>query len=649
MSKRNTFWLIVIILVVLSSSGKLNFFKQSIIGDTQTQLASEYNTYWANRLDGDIPQPIQYSGENDKFSWTASRCPGRTDWCPTEITGDGEAISVFYSLTTKKDFYGQEVVVLMRMISPSSHINGISVDTIGAEGIYLFKFVPRTLDNSKVDVFYNGRLFQTITVQKPFYLHFDGGGDINGRLIIDFIGYKAQFSCDLSADEVWVHPDYVAGETFSINDLDFVPTKFCKETRPFVLINIQQGETVIVPNPIPDFNRGKSLTVPEGSTITAPYATYYVAGVNNKCNVNQGNKCEQRDISTKKCLRWICQDVIKPIEIVVQCKVDSDCPQPLKNICPSYFTGCKENKCTYDDTILNAPQCKNEVVTIIKQVQQLDQRVFLNISSQTTFSFTENENKRSFKIGNVEFSSKTSSSCGIPSDVDIVRPPQPAISCYKATAFYDGRKYEIQDSQTIILTPNIKLIYFVGGEIKRTDGGIVDKLSGQYYFTITDPLTVEVLGGSEVIKDSPKEVELELENNLPDGIITLKVQQRVKTTSINMPEQIMEFNVKNGKNKIKFNMNTANLGVNQFTIQIFYKIKADAEVLLPSNKFLFNYVVVNKISNINPPIVVLEDTSAAPIITSTQTPPTKKVVSTTGILIGVGIGILIFLRLAGLI
>ena len=96
-------------------------------------------------------------------------------------------------------------------------------------------------------------------------------------------------------------------------------------------------------------------------------------------------------------------------------------------------------------------------------------------------------------------------------------------------------------------------------------------------------------------------------------------------------------------------MNTANLGVNQFTIQIFYKIKADAEVLLPSNKFLFNYVVVNKISNINPPIVVLEDTSAAPIITSTQTPPTKKVVSTTGILIGVGIGILIFLRLAGLI
>ncbi|MEK6884807.1 MAG: hypothetical protein AABY22_34565, partial [Nanoarchaeota archaeon] len=116
---------------------------------------------------------------------------------------------------------------------------------------------------------------------------------------------------------------------------------------------------------------------------------------------------------------------------------------------------------------------------------------------------------------------------------------------------------------------------------------------------------------------------------------TLKVNQKVKATNQNLPEKTYDFDVKSGINTAAFSMDTLNLGINQFNIQLFYKVHNN---LIPSNQFIFNYNVVDKMSGITEPIVVYTNatiyTPANPPPTTTP-PPTSKTV--LYIIIGIGV------------
>ena len=181
----------------------------------------------------------------------------------------------------------------------------------GTTGANTYYFVPYTLEPNKYDVFLNGKSsinkVATITIDAQYPIKvYIGVSDRKGASVY-FIGYKAMLSCDLTSNEVWIQEAFT-NSTFSINDVAFIPTKFCKETRPFVLRDISQGETAIYPDPIPDFNRGVSLSVPPDKAIVVNYATFYVSGVTNRCDVNQAN--------TKVNGQWVCKDIIKSIEYV---------------------------------------------------------------------------------------------------------------------------------------------------------------------------------------------------------------------------------------------------------------------------------------------------------------------------------------------
>lgn len=339
--------LIAIVLVVVILFIGFPKFKLGILSDIESQLKSEYNTYWADRFDGDITTQI---GENDKFRWQAGTCSNSGSACPILITPDGQLIATYSELVTKKDFYGQEVVVL-----------NLQKGGNAPEGKYLFRYVPQTLDNSKVDLYENGFYKETLRVQKPFYISLGGNGEINDRRVIEFIGYKAQFQCDLSPDEVSIQESFA--QTFNIDDLSFPVTKWMYPCRPAVLRDITQGETPIVPNPYPTLNKGGSLN-PNGNIITINYATPNVAGVTNPCNVDQAN--------IKIAGKWVCSQVIKTTTIT----------------------------------------------------REIIKREIVQVSGSNTFTFSDS-NRNSFTIGSSVFTSNQFFNCAFPSDVDVVRPPTP--------------------------------------------------------------------------------------------------------------------------------------------------------------------------------------------------------------------------------
>ena len=616
--------IIAIILLILNSPS-VNFLNAprglfSIFGLLpETQLKETYNTYWSNSMDAPICNQQQTGGcakeewSNDKFTWGGYVF---TDNDNIYIKSQGGAGA---QLNVRQNFYGQEVVFYYQVYNTrfSGGINFEADVPRNSEVVTIFK--PHTLDNSKVDIIANGLFQKTVTVANPFYISLATSGQ-DAYAFIHYIGYKAQFSCDLSPDEVWVHEDFA--QPFNIHDLTFSPTKFCQDTRPFTLRDIQQGETKITPDPTPDFNRGQTLTPPTNNLIGVNYATYYVSGVNNKCSVNEANILVGG--------KWVCSQVIKPVEVVVQCQSNSDCPVPLKNQCPNYFVGCQNQKCVYDDNILNSTACRNEVVTIVKQVQLLDYRAFVNVTSDNTFLFTEGTGTDTFNIGNAKFTSHTTSTCQIPSDVDFY---SPSPSCFNAAINYDGNNYNVKDSQVLALSPYIKFVYYGGGQVKRNnEGNPVAQLTGNYYFTISrDALAVETGSSSEVLKDSDSNIVLNIINNLPDGKVTLKVSQKVKMTNQNLPEKVYDFDVKKGVNSVQIKRDASNYGTISTNVQLFYKVQ---NTLIPSNQFLFNYNVVDKLSGITPqPIVVYINSSTTPLVVSQPPAQTKTILY---ILLGVG-------------
>ena len=601
--------IIILILLVVYFGGVFSTF-----GDTEAQLRSQYNTYWGDSTDG---------LGTEKFDCTTKDRFGQTVNSPIGTGSDFLSISAGQGGTTNcvstKNFIGQEVVLLISgsgsgiqshdTFGSCSHLSCVndgdkssSRSTTSSCPQTMIKFIPHTFDTSIYDVIHEGRKTGEINVGNNFDIPISCGASglrnsgFNGK--IDYIGFKAEFACDLSGEEVWIQEQFA--ESFDVEDLEFSPTKFCHETRPFVLRRLDEGEKPIRKEEgIQIINSNGIISASSTDLVTVNYAAFFVSGVLNKCAPNQANVRDSNG-------NWVCSDVIKPLEIVVQCQENSDCPRPLKNKCPGYFQGCQNNFCMYDNDILDSVVCKNEVVTIIKEIEKIQERELITVSGENVFGFTANYPSGSFDFGNKEFNGEIDYICDTP-EGEIIRFPNPNPDCYTGTATFDEKKFELKDGNEFNIKDNILVKFFVGGQVlkRESESKTKEKLSSSFVFIVNDAFDIDISDTSEILINSGKEVSININNNLFDGIILLKVKQTSKRTNQILPELRLDKSVVEGNNEVKFILDTSNLGIQELNVQAFYKIDVDGtEILIPSDKLVFNYDVVNELSGVSDVIIV---------------------------------------------
>ncbi len=620
-----------LIVVIVIALGLLIFFNQDIdLGDiqatitqedTETQLEREWTTVWGDRTD-------------DSSQFTSSGVQFGTGSYPTTIgivqNDGGEILIADNQIITfdDKNYKGQEFVILMtasavvtdnrfrgnagkcRLLGTSKTLDCVrQADGSQECQTVLIKYKPRR-DISVYDVEYNGVIVNTINVGDVFHPSISCAiterSIITGR--VKFVGSKAEFQCDLSEDEVWVEETFA--QSFSVNDLEFIPTKLCQSTRPMILRVLELGEKELARRDGIDLlNTGDTIIVNENELITTSYATFFVTGVLNRCAPNQAN--------VKVGDQWVCKDVIQPLTVIVQCETDTDCPQPLKNQCPNYFTGCSsDNFCTYNETILNSEVCRNEVVTIIKEIEKIKERELILVTGTNIFPFNVGYPSLFFNFGEKKFEAEIDFTCPTP-EGEIIRFPNPNPECYSGTASFEGNDFDLRDSESFMIRPNINVTYFAGGTVTARDTEFQTKkgLSSTFIFEIIgNPVDIEIRGGSEVLKDSNKTITFTIRNNLPKGTLVYKINPIAKQTNLILSEILEEITVEEGDNEISFEMDTTHLGINEFTVQTFYKFNVNnQEILLPSDKIVFNMNVVEELSDLNPDVITITE-----VITETK-------------------------------
>lgn len=340
----------------------------------------------------------------------------------------------------------------------------------------------------------------------------------------------------------------------------------------------------------------------------------------------------------------ISNNIPKQTVVSASCVQISDCPVPTKNSCPNFLVGCIANQCAYNKDIPNGVACGNELVTILMQQNQMEQRIEIPSEGDNIFLFHQNYLKASFNIGTNIFTATPSRFlCQIPTEDDFLSAPKPSSDCWETDVTYGSKPYTLKDMQTIMIDPLISMQYFAGGTLTRGSFRRPEDWSNTFAFTINsaNAMKLNIEDSGYALKDSQKTIKINLMNNLPGGEMIVKLQQTAKQINLNLPEQTISKVMNSGNNELEMSLNTNNYGINQVAIQMFYIIYADNKVYIPSNKFIINYNVVDKIPNTNNPIIVNENPATGGI-----TPPsTQQPEKTTQTFLLIGLSVLIGLIL----
>lgn len=493
----------VVILLAVVMSGYLTIINT----DTKTQLQSEYNTVYASILDVSSfksnPDITYSTPDESKFFTDNSINMISTGGCAVGQSCSPRGSSININLNEKQWVF---------LLQDAPYLGGQQV------GISIIKITPRTLESGVYDVEIDG--IQKGAIGNTFSLN--GDSTHNSGTIL-YIGSSALFKCDLRPDEVWIQESFA--QAFSIKDLSFPPTKFCKETRPFVLRDIQQGETPIIPDPIPSFNRGDQLLPPLGNIITVNYATPNVPGITQPCSLDGAN--------IKIAGKWVCSQVIK--------------------------------------------------TTVLTRTIERRQIIPTGINS---FTFTTSQLKNSFDLGSNTFSASQNFKCQFP-DIDYLTPPNPSSDCYTSNVKYGNTNFEIMDGKSINLNDNIQVQYFANGQLNRKDNSWQNNLQGTYIFNIDKGISIDLQGGTAFKQNDKAYIPISITNYLPSNTIKLKVSQKIIATNQNLPDKDYTASIQNGDNKFSFPIDTSNLGLNQVTVQAYYPANAGT-VLFPSEILKIN-------------------------------------------------------------
>ena len=512
----------------------------------------------------------------------------------------------------KKPFKGQEVAVVFGGI-------GFSVNGHYGDGdITKLVFDPDTLDPTKYDIFLNGENIGRATYNGLVIsgsIQRDNSFERKGNSgFIKIIAHKEALFCETTPEEVWIRERFFT--PFGRQDLSLMPTRYCQEARPFVFRATAGGEAPLKKaEGIDVISKGDNVPVPSNGIVEVNYATVYVSDLGEPCGINQ--------VKEPIANGWKCVDFVKPVEVIVQCQQDSDCPQPLKDICSNYFIGCSGNLCQYDENALNEPICKNEVIVTIREIERVTEQQLVLLSGQNLFAFNIPYPENTFNFGEKPFKASIDFICK-PTEEGVYSFPNPNPSCYTASVSFGGNSYSLVAGQEVKLKDNIKAIFFGGGKVNwdndRTEVRKKESLSGTFIFNVSNPMTIDVEDTIEVLQKSNKSVVLAITNNLPSGNVLLKIRQTAKQSGTILPEIRLEKPIKEGINSVLFPMDTSWEGVNSFTIEPFYKIIVNGkEVLIPIGKLSFGFRVVTEYTGANEKVQVITVFQDREVLVPTET------------------------------
>lgn len=638
MRKKLKYFLIgisIVLLIALMIVGAIFIRKQTAIypeaDKIEATLKQEWNTVWSDETDGIIRDynkggcQVDANGKiiecsTDKFTYSPFFVETRGEsWDAIVLTTPRDRSA---NVLLKQNLYGQEIVLLVtdfgtgfRLFGNSFDSGNIGIQNVNGNANYgtlnIIQIKPHTLDNTKIDIINGGVVRKTISsISNPFYIELIVGSEASG--VWHFIGSNPSQSCKISKDEVWLTERY--GSKVVIDDLTYSPVHLCYDEKP-PLLRTSEGVDKIYPDPFPSFIKKNSIPqereLETGEQVEISYSAYFVSGVIDPLPPNKEYFCVERN-ADNKCSKWIVRDYVLPLEIPTQqCKIDDDCPRPLKNLCPNYFVGCTNNNCTYDESQLTTPVCKQELITIIETQKKLERTFVFDREADNVFIYRQTENKPTLSIGNKVFApSQAQFNCEFPPDVDIVSHPNPDSSCYSVRINYDSRQLEFKHHEEQILEEVdgqeiLRAKYIAGGELRRRDEGIENRLTNEFVFVASNGLDFTINDTKQILRNSNQKIKLVLTNNLPDGEVLVRTRQRIETIGRNLPEKKIVFPVKHGKNEILLERDSTNSGINSFEIAVFYLIQSNSEELIPANQEKgFYFEVVDEVPKIQKPVEI---------------------------------------------
>lgn len=541
-----------------------------------------------------------------------------------ELFYDFNAITIFQTylnigsggvIKTKQKFKGQEIVIFT-LGGNGRNVCDIFPNIAGHvqpeenTGL-IMRYVPHTFDTSLYDIYRNGFKTGTINVGEGLEIMIKCRGE--QPIQLHYLGFKAQFECDISNDEVWVNERY--NSRFGLKDLTFTPSKLCYREHPPTL-RTSQGEDKIYPDPFPDLNTGEIIPDREllpDEIISITYATPFVEGVIDPLPPDQVYVCMARD-SNNKCSQWAVRQFVEPTNINTFCQIDDDCLKNTKEECREFFDSCQDNICTYNENVLNAPICKNEIAGIIKQRTKLKDRIVIKVPSNNSFIFSQNKNKMSFNFGDARFSANIPTfTCLVnPSDFgDWINPPNPNPQCWKTTISFGNQLIPVSDGQTINIGNNIQITYIASGTYILNPELLTDnKESGfstnyrkddwgnTFHLNVVDGIEVQLLDSFKdlfVLKDSNKKIKLRVINNLPrNQDVFVILNQKVKQINLNLEEKRIPITLNQGINDLEIDgFDSSRFDINNIKLEVFYVIEADTKVFIKSNKIIQPYLVTS--------------------------------------------------------
>lgn len=286
--------------------------------------------------------------------------------------------------------------------------------------------------------------------------------------------------------------------------------------------------------------------------------------------------------------------------ILPSCSTEEDCPQSLKNECDGFLLGCNGNTCIYDANFANRVVCENEIVTLLLQLEEVEEQITIPAQQENTFIFTQNSQRGFFMFGDEKFIADWLEFKCTPPAEGIYKVPYGGNNCWGTEIHFLNNDYEVNNLYEVAINEHIQLKYVASGTLKARDNEAeipLDQWSNTFIFTITDGININLEPENKyVLKNSDKKITLNIENNLPtNSKAFIKLKQTRKQTNEILEDRKIEKVLVEGDNEVTIQPDWGGYGINQIEIQAFYPIKANSQVYIKSDNIITKYNVVDEI------------------------------------------------------